>query len=506
MSDTPDTIWKDDKLRRREEAQLLESFLDSEVKALEAMGREQAFVLALDAQYGEGKTWFLERLRQQLAINHPVAFVDAWVDDANNEPLVSIMAALEDALKPFVQKKSINDHFKALSRAAVPIMGKALVGATGRIVAHLFGPEIGDGVGKAFSEAGRSAQMPAKDDDTAANAAIEEVAKGVNELIDSAGEAMLEQYRARQSSRKAFKVNLEGLAASIDRTGEDRRQSPIFVIVDELDRCRPSYAISLLEEIKHLFDVRGVVFIIALHQKQLEASVKAVYGAEFDAAHYLKRFFSRRYEMRRLSIADLVRDYFEYVPTNVRFSYPETNIVKKEKRDEDIEVVAALLGEWGVTPRDALSVVDGLRLFSQIWPHQNVPIELPLLLKYLLDLSSGDGGGDFVMPEQKHGSVLKFRKLPDRTLRLQDVGKSFGASGLQDIYKYGVSVFLNQAISSNNVIKMPDYIVNKAREEINLRFAGSLPDGSSPKLTWAEYRALVRRVGRLVDIENEDSR
>jgi hypothetical protein len=43
-----------------------------------------------------GKSWFLQRFKAQLAINYPVAFVDAWVDDANNEPLVSIMAALED--------------------------------------------------------------------------------------------------------------------------------------------------------------------------------------------------------------------------------------------------------------------------------------------------------------------------------------------------------------------------------------------------------------------------
>ncbi len=53
-----DTIWEGDKLERKQEARLLERFLNREVEALATMKRDQAFVLALDAQYGEGKTWF----------------------------------------------------------------------------------------------------------------------------------------------------------------------------------------------------------------------------------------------------------------------------------------------------------------------------------------------------------------------------------------------------------------------------------------------------------------
>ena len=66
-------------------------------------------------------------------------------------------------------------------------------------------------------------------------------------------------------------------------------------MIDELDRCRPSYAIELLEVAKHLFSVDRVVFVLAVNRVELAHSVKALYGAEFDAAGYLERFFDLEY-------------------------------------------------------------------------------------------------------------------------------------------------------------------------------------------------------------------
>lgn len=65
---------------------------------------------------------------------------------------------------------------------------------------------------------------------------------------------------------------------------------PLVVVIDELDRCRPTYAIELLEVAKHLFAVDGVVFVLGVNRSELAESVKAVYGASFDAEGYLHRF------------------------------------------------------------------------------------------------------------------------------------------------------------------------------------------------------------------------
>ena len=49
-------------------------------------------------------------------------------------------------------------------------------------------------------------------------------------------------------------------------------------MVDELDRCRPSYAVELPEVVKHLFTVDGVVFVIAVNRAELTHSIRALYG------------------------------------------------------------------------------------------------------------------------------------------------------------------------------------------------------------------------------------
>lgn len=501
MATPYDGIWAGDKLKRREEARLLERFLDSEARALAAMGRDQAFVLALDAQYGEGKSWFLSRLREQLAINHPVAFVDAWVDDANNEPLVSIMSALDDALQPFLFKKNIKEKLGNLTRAALPIMGRAVLGAGGKLVAKYVGDEFGDEAKEAISGAAK-AKPAAKtgDDDSPLEIGVEKLFDGVSEVVDNAGKALLSQYRARQRSRQTFKDNLRQLALAIEVTDKDPRHAPIFVIVDELDRCRPSYAISLLEEIKHLFDVPGIAFVIALHQDQLEHSVRAVYGEGFDARSYLRRFFSRHYQMRRLSIKELVISHFDVIPSKMQFGAPETWVDNKIAKLPSAEIAGRLLSEWGATPREAQSVVDGLRLFATNWDHENIPIELPLVLALLLHIVRGND-----LPATGHPAVksqeIEFVVMGDPG-EYNAVPGRVDASELPKIYDLGMNNNLQQLMRNNYDQGIHTYLSTVMRNEFQVRFRNGYPaDQKPPMPTWAEYRERVRELGRLIEAE-----
>ena len=67
----------------------------------------------------------------------------------------------------------------------------------------------------------------------------------------------------------------------------------ILVIIDELDRCRPNYAIEFLETIKHLFDIRGLVFVIGVDKGQLASSAKALFGQELVFDEYYRKFAHR---------------------------------------------------------------------------------------------------------------------------------------------------------------------------------------------------------------------
>lgn len=89
----------------------------------------------------------------------------------------------------------------------------------------------------------------------------------------------------------------------------------LVVCVDELDRCRPEYALSLLEVIRHLFDVPGVVVLLAINRSELSHSVKSIFGGDFSADRYLRRIVDRtvqlpvpQYLHRQEFLAHLLRD------------------------------------------------------------------------------------------------------------------------------------------------------------------------------------------------------
>ena len=70
-------------------------------------------------------------------------------------------------------------------------------------------------------------------------------------------------------------------------------EKPIVIIVDELDRCRPSYAVEFLEVIKHFFDIVGLVFVLGVDKRQLASSVKSLFGHELDFDEYYRKFAHR---------------------------------------------------------------------------------------------------------------------------------------------------------------------------------------------------------------------
>ena len=70
--------------------------------------------------------------------------------------------------------------------------------------------------------------------------------------------------------------------------------SRLLILIDELDRCKPTYAVQLLERIKHYFSNERITFVFAVNNKELQKTIAAFYGDEFDANLYLDKFFDYR--------------------------------------------------------------------------------------------------------------------------------------------------------------------------------------------------------------------
>ena len=105
-------------------------------------------------------------------------------------------------------------------------------------------------------------------------------------LLDRIEEPANYHSRLLDDLKKDLAIEAKKIWNSRDQEGPRR----IIVIIDELDRCRPDYAIRFLETIKHVFEVEQVTFLLAVDKVQLINSLKGVYGNDFDAEQYLERF------------------------------------------------------------------------------------------------------------------------------------------------------------------------------------------------------------------------
>ncbi|MBQ0054830.1 MAG: hypothetical protein KBS54_01625 [Synergistaceae bacterium] len=97
----------------------------------------------------------------------------------------------------------------------------------------------------------------------------------------------------------------------------NERGEKIVIFIDELDRCKPSFAVKLLERVKHYFDNERVIFVFSTNLEQLQHTVKKFYGIDFDATRYLNRFFDYVFELPE---ADM-ENYLYTLQREVKYDY-----------------------------------------------------------------------------------------------------------------------------------------------------------------------------------------
>jgi hypothetical protein len=139
--------------------------------------------------------------------------------------------------------------------------------------------------------------------------ALSEESDKAAEFASSVAKERLEKYEAESKGIGSFRLNLEKLAHEIAVRKDGA--SPLVFFIDEMDRCRPDFAIALLERIKHLFNVPRVVFVLAVDRAQLNESVKALYGINTNSDGYLRRFIDLAYSLPAPSTELFVNNLFD---------------------------------------------------------------------------------------------------------------------------------------------------------------------------------------------------
>lgn len=215
----------------------------------------QVSPMIIDGGWGTGKTEFCKKLINHINENHPnygVVYIDAFRYDNNSEPLLAVLSSIIKLL-PEGEKATLIE--KALPAIKFGIKTTLKSGVSW--VLKQDAADIADDFEGDLKDAG----------DAAANHAVETVLK----------------------DHVSSEENIELLINTLE---EITNEKPIIIVIDELDRCRPDYSVTMLEYIKHIFNVKNIQFILVTNTEQLKSSVNHTYGATIDAQKYLDKFVS----------------------------------------------------------------------------------------------------------------------------------------------------------------------------------------------------------------------
>jgi hypothetical protein len=231
---------------------------------------EENLVIFVNAPWGHGKTTFAEMWRAHLRKEKLDAiYYNAYASDYFDDPFVSFSGEILALVKKrLAEAKGSDVSREAFKKAAVEI-AKRLVG---------LGVKVG-------VKAGSLGVIDATDLKELKDAGVE-AASGVSEIAADTVEKRIEHFTREKDTLAVFKDSLGKLA----KLFRDEQGFPLTIIVDELDRCRPDFALGLLERIKHLFEVENVAFVLLVNREQIERYVETVYGKNPELAAYLLKF------------------------------------------------------------------------------------------------------------------------------------------------------------------------------------------------------------------------
>lgn len=231
----PDAPWGDDVLGRKDIASRLTKLIQNQ---------KEPFVISIDGGWGTGKTFLLKRWQASLKDQGVEAiYFNAWEDDFCDDPLLAILGQMSEHFKG---NSDLERLAKSVAGVAIPLLKRNVISVLEKHTGLVLEP----------NNEGQSERD------------------------------LLAEYLDHRATKDRLKKDLGKLASAVlVETGH-----PLVFIVDELDRCRPTFAIELLERVKHVFDVPNLVFVFGVNRDELCSALQSVYG-RIDATVYLRRFF-----------------------------------------------------------------------------------------------------------------------------------------------------------------------------------------------------------------------
>lgn len=323
-----DDPFKNCKLNRKSYAVALSTLISS---------YSSGFVLSLNNPWGTGKTTFIKMWRKLLQNNKfRTLYFNAWENDFDTDPMIALMSELGS-----LTDAKLDATFNSLIKKAAVISHSIIPSLLKALAARYVDTELLKDV-------------------------LINAGKGTNDLLKDE----IDEYTKKKTGLIDFKTELEKYISN------NTDEKPLVLFVDELDRCRPSYAVELLEQIKHFFNVPGIVFVLSIDKIQLGNAVRGFYGSEqINSTEYLRRFIDLEFVLPDPKTGDYVEylyEYFgfdEFLRNLERIESPELANDKKEF----ISFATLLFTHKGLT----------LRQLEKLFSHARVALRLFTSRSYL---------------------------------------------------------------------------------------------------------------------------
>ena len=387
-SDNAKDFWNDDLLDFRSLGETFGRFVG---------GVDQGRVIAIEAGFGRGKTFFRTRWARQLRADGAcVVEVDAWRSDHSDDPLVTFLGALMGAVPEGATKETRQKAgriVRSVATAGARIAVNAIARGAADEIAGLFEGEDGEAEGAAVI---------------------------LTDMTDEAGAALSKAASAlivRQLAvERVREKELPGQLDALRRLLTGRDDGRVVVIVDELDRCRPDYAIALLEALKHVFDHPGYVFVLMVNAEHLEALAATRFGSHGSGERYLDKFIDVRLklpesaEALRVAGEALARELPEWTPFREAAAFG---------RDEAVRVAGEMAAQAGLSMRQVKRTLMTVEI--AVRTHPGKPLDVPALIVLAFGRTLRDGHGERDKVQEAilhHPGVLLPRMALDRQVVL----------------------------------------------------------------------------------------
>ena len=356
--------------------------------------------IVLDGGWGSGKSFFCHQLKNLILDEKKskheekrklqVVYINAFQFDYTDDPFSMILGNILDSIGyKYKNKRKFISHIQSIFKQAPKIFLKIFFKqGTKTIINRIPIPNEYKQVLK------ETCQEIYKLDHKNKNTTIDEILKSFGQM---------------KKQISAFKDVLQKVISNTN----------MVVIIDELDRCRPSFAIEVLERVKHIFDIPNVHFLLSMDTQVLEATIKKLYGHEQNAEEYLNKFYTHKItlpstvkiseeratfalfkeKIKKENIIDytkkVVESYYKYKdPLSNYFSLTHSSKIhslynNRELPDYILHIAKWLTEEYNITLREIDKVLANIQLYYSLqeFPQsfEEAIVEFYALFLYVVD-------------------------------------------------------------------------------------------------------------------------